>query len=188
MLYIKLWAVPLALIASGTAFAAEPKPSPVSERTVSNAIVLSDDGQPNVAARSRTAARRESQMDEMSAHQRAQTVPKSFDAVSFNAVAASLPAHMLMTPEEAEAAGWPCTPGETVPVAKRTIATRNHVHHAAHALMAGQSAIIKAMLEAAHDCEDCPDCDDRADGTCTEASHKHARRYHCTDCPDAEAV
>lgn len=193
MKYATLLALPLALLASGTAFANETRSQqPPSDKTATTVIALSDAEQDRIKAERRnTASRRQLDTDQQEKIKRLRNGYEPFGEVNLNTIKASLPDHMQMTPEEAEAAGWPCGKTAIAAVGERAFAAAKEMHHRIHSNPAGDAKIVKAMLEAAHDCGDCPDCDDCddcAEGTCTEASHKQARGYHCKDCPETETV
>lgn len=193
MKYTTLLALPLALLASGTAFANETHQSaPPRDKASTTVIVLSDAEQNRIKAERRdTASRRQLDADQQETIKRLRNGYQPFGEINVNTIKASLPGHLQMTPEEAEAAGWPCKKTAIAAVAERAFAAAMDMHHRIHATAAGDAKIVKAMLEAAHDCADCPDCDDCedcADGTCTAAKHKQARGYHCEDCPETETA
>lgn len=193
MKYATLLALPLALLASGTAFANETRQQqPPSDKTATTVIVLSDAEREGIKAELlKTPSRLQLDADQQQKIKRLRNFYEPFGAINLNTIKASLPDHMEMTPEEAEAEGWPCGKTAIAAVAERTFAAAKEMHHRIHSSPAGDAKIVKAMLEAAQDCSDCPDCDDCpdcAEGTCTEAGHKQARGYHCKDCPETETV
>ncbi len=120
---------------------------------------------------------------------------RKFDAYQINWL--KTPA-MMMTPEEARLAGYPCLgPNGETEVSKKmrdaaaAAADATLKHHRQSTSETRRTARKHIALHdhdaKSADCDDCPDC---ADGTCTEAAHtKSAHKdFDCVDCPEAANV
>ena len=187
-----LLVLPMAILAAGTAYANEPAANPGPAAKIATPVeILTIAQQDSLKAAvervsAHIAARKIMAKEEAAKIERLNNSSQPIDGMTINTIKDAMPAHLRLTPAEAEAQGWPCerTSDDTARLSSMIFAAAKQHHHRVlpQAVHATSAKVMKAMTEAADDCTDCADC---ADGVCTEAAHKQARGAHCKDCPDA---